>query len=258
MSTDKIGQTENIFGEALRRFRKSEGLTQDKFAEPLSITGSYVSDIEKGKAVPSEAVIRELIDVYRLSRQFLETGKGAMHKLPPANIHLQPRAMPREKGEGNGVIMDGSAVRYANATDLEHEYVLVPRYNVKVSLGGGSMVESEQIVDHLAFKSDWIRSKMHLNTADLVLITAMGDSMYPTIRDGDLLLLDKSKTLVADDAIYVLRFDGNLIAKRLQKLFDGSIQIKSDNKVYDAQLVPVTKVPELAIIGRVMWIGGRV
>lgn len=135
---------------------------------------------------------------------------------------------------------------------------MVPRYNVKVSLGGGSLVESEQVVDYLAFKSDWIRTKMHLNPADLILISAIGDSMYPTLRDGDLILLDKSKTTVSDDAIYVLRFDGNLIAKRLQKLFDGSVQIKSDNIIYDPQMVPADRVQDLAIIGRVMWIGGRV
>lgn len=91
MSTEKIGSTENIFGESLRRFRKSEGLTQDKFAEPLSISGSYVSDIEKGKAVPSEAVIREIVDKYRVSRIYLETGRGAMVKVPSARTFLQPR-----------------------------------------------------------------------------------------------------------------------------------------------------------------------
>lgn len=146
----------------------------------------------------------------------------------------------------------------ADRKDLEKEYVLVPRYNVQVSAGGGALVESEQVVDHLAFKGEWIRSTMHLQPSDLVLITAMGDSMYPTIRQGDLLLLDKSQQEVRDDAIYVLRLNGGLIAKRLQKLFDGSIQIKSDNRVYDPQTVPMDRVGELTIIGRVVWIGGRV
>lgn len=148
--------------------------------------------------------------------------------------------------------------RYEDAKDLQKEYVLVPRYNVRVSAGGGALVESEQVVDHLAFKSGWIRSTMHMNPADLLLISAIGDSMYPTIREGDLLLVDKSQREVRDDAIYVMRLDNTLIAKRLQKLYNGSIQIKSDNKAYDAQLVPHDRVGMLYLIGRVVWVGGRV
>lgn len=151
-----------------------------------------------------------------------------------------------------------SPVLYANADELDREYVLVPRYNVQASAGGGSLVESEQVVDFLAFKSWWVRTTMHMNPADLVLISAMGDSMYPTIREGDLLLVDKSQRDVKDDAIYVMRLNDALVAKRLQKLYDGSIQIKSDNKQYDAQLVPHDRVGMLTIIGRVVWIGGRV
>ena len=80
MSTDKIGQSENIFGKVLREARKALGLTQGEFAKPLSISGSYVSDIEKGKAVPSEAVIREISDYYRINRKKLETGEGEMFR----------------------------------------------------------------------------------------------------------------------------------------------------------------------------------
>jgi len=78
MSKEKIGVTENIFGKALREARKSLGLTQGEFANPLSITGGYVSDIEKGKAIPSESVIREISEVYRINRLKLETGEGPM------------------------------------------------------------------------------------------------------------------------------------------------------------------------------------
>jgi len=95
MSTKKIGLTENIFGMAVRTARKHLKLTQAMFAEPLSITGSYVSDIEKGKAVPSEAVIREIISVYRISRKWLDAGQGEMFtpdpvKDTPAAVAAEP------------------------------------------------------------------------------------------------------------------------------------------------------------------------
>jgi len=79
MSTTKIGSSDNNLGSRLRCFRLSLSLTQSKLAEPLSISGSYVSDIEKGKAIPSEAVIREIVEKYRLTRLWLETGAGEMY-----------------------------------------------------------------------------------------------------------------------------------------------------------------------------------
>lgn len=76
MSSKKIGASNTFFGPSLRKARKFLGLTQAKFAEPLSISGSYVSNLEKSEATPSEAVIREIVNTYRISRVFLETGKG--------------------------------------------------------------------------------------------------------------------------------------------------------------------------------------
>lgn len=210
-----------------------------QLAEFLGITSASVSGA-KGRGFMSLEWIFKVARGFNVSTDWLATGVESIKQDDAACIIAESRA------------------QYATATDLEHEYVMVPRYNVKVSLGGGSQVESEQVVDYLAFKSDWIRNKMHLNPANLVLVSAIGDSMFPTLRDGDLVLLDKSKTTVTDDAIYVLRFDGHLIAKRLQKLFDGGIQVKSDNAVYDAQTVPAERIQDLAIIGKVVWIGGRV
>ncbi len=56
----------------------SLGLTQGVFAEKLSIPGGYVSDIEKGKARPSGAVISEIVSAYPVNREWLENGEGPM------------------------------------------------------------------------------------------------------------------------------------------------------------------------------------
>jgi transcriptional regulator with XRE-family HTH domain len=77
MSTEKIVSSDN-FGHRLKIARRCIDITQGKFAENLSITGSYISDIEKGKAIPSEAVIREIVAVHRINRIWLETGEGQM------------------------------------------------------------------------------------------------------------------------------------------------------------------------------------
>lgn len=94
MSTYKYGLSENIIGSALRRARKELHLTQAEFAEPLSISGSYVSDIEKGKAIPSEAVIREIIAKYRINRDWLMHGEGDMFSPVVEESQLEFGEMP--------------------------------------------------------------------------------------------------------------------------------------------------------------------
>lgn len=164
---------------------------------------------------------------------------------------------------GEGPIKRGDRVcdvAAENRADREmlapDEYVLVPRYDVSASAGPGSLVSSEQVVDHLAFKREWTK-RLGLEGGQLALITAVGDSMEPTIREGFLLLVDLRQHQVGGDAIYILRFDHELIAKRLQRMFDGGVKIKSDNPAYDEQLVPVDQVAKLNIIGKVVWGGGR-
>lgn len=136
------------------------------------------------------------------------------------------------------------------------DFALVPRYNVQASAGPGADVHSEQIVDFLAFKRTWLR-ELDLQENCLALITARGDSMLPTIKDESLLLVDTREGLPLREGIYVLRMDGVLLAKRLQRLLDGAILIKSDNSVYQEIKAEKEQIQLLNIVGRVVWTGSK-
>lgn len=99
----------------------------------------------------------------------------------------------------------------------ESDFILVPRYDVKASAGSGSNIQSEQVVDHLAFKRDWV-ADMDLQHDHLALISAKGDSMEPTIKNGDLLLVDTRPRETFIEGIYIE--DGwSLIGKTTTKHF---------------------------------------
>ena len=89
------------------------------------------------------------------------------------------------------------------------------------------------------------------------MIFARGNSMTPTIESGDNLLVDMSKTEVYDGKIYCIRKDGQLYAKRLQKLSASQLKIISDNKDYEPIIIDFAKNTDLdfAIIGEVRWAG---
>lgn len=136
-------------------------------------------------------------------------------------------------------------------------FILVPRYNVTGSMGNGHVIHSEQVVDHLAFRAEWVRTELGASPNNLVLISAVGDSMEPTLRAYDLLLIDRSVLSVKQDSIYAFAVDGELRVKRIQRLFDGSLIIKSDNPGYAMETLTPAQSEMINIIGRVVWSGRR-
>ncbi|MFZ5524750.1 MAG: S24 family peptidase [Pseudomonadota bacterium] len=136
-------------------------------------------------------------------------------------------------------------------------FVLVPRYDVHGSMGNGSVIHSEQIVDHLAFRAEWVRTALGANPEHLVLISAIGDSMEPTLRAGDLLLIDRSVTGVKHDSIYAFAVGDELRVKRVQRLYDGTLIVKSDNPGYASETLTPEQSEKVVIVGRVVWTGHR-
>lgn len=68
--------SENILGLNLKSIRKQLRLTQIIFADKLGISNGYVSDLEKGKAKPSESLLRNIEREFRINRNWLLTGEG--------------------------------------------------------------------------------------------------------------------------------------------------------------------------------------
>lgn len=137
----------------------------------------------------------------------------------------------------------------------EQSMVLVPRLEVEASAGAGAIVAAEDVAEMLAFSAAWLRER-HISPRAARILTARGDSMEPTIRDGDLLIVDTAIEMAVDNGIYVLAYGGVLLVKRLFMLRNGGLVIASDNK--DAardEEIPPHEVPEVHIAGRVMWYG---
>jgi phage repressor protein C with HTH and peptisase S24 domain len=134
-----------------------------------------------------------------------------------------------------------------------NNYQLVPRSSAKPSAGTGSMVESEQIVDYMAFKRDWLSRVLGITHNDIVLVEVRGDSMADTLFDGDLVLIDMRQNTLDVSAVFVIRVNDALLVKRVQHNFDGSVTIKSDNSRYDPVTRSGKQLRDLHIVGRVVW-----
>ena len=115
-----------------------------------------------------------------------------------------------------------------------------------------------QVVDHLAFSEDFLRRDLNIDADRLLLVVAIGDSMQPTVEDGDLLVVDVTQRAPVGDTLYVCNFDGILFVRRLSLGTDGSVQLRTDNARYKSLAIPRSARGSLRVLGRVIWRGGTV
>jgi phage repressor protein C with HTH and peptisase S24 domain len=80
-----------------------------------------------------------------------------------------------------------------------------------------------------------------------------GDSMQPTLWDGDEIVIDTRERRVDRDGIYVVTVRSDLKVKRIQVKMDGSLVIKSDNAAYEPELIGAKQADEFQVEGRLVW-----
>lgn len=126
---------------------------------------------------------------------------------------------------------------------------------VYASMGNGITVYNENQTGTYSI-SNQLAKELGVNLNKAVMIFASGDSMKPTIFGGDSLLVDTSKTAIYDGRIYCVRIDGQLYAKRLQKIPPDRIKVVSDNQEkYDAFYVDKDSTFDFEVIGEIRWWG---
>jgi phage repressor protein C with HTH and peptisase S24 domain len=155
---------------------------------------------------------------------------------------------------GNRIFAPGSSDMPAAAQ--EADYVLIPRYDVRASAGPGALAEAEERETSLAFQARFVRSIASGSIEALHVIAVEGDSMSPTLSNGDHILVDTADRQRLRDGIYVIRSDGALMVKRLSvNPATRALAIRSDNPAYPSW--PDCPPESVDIIGRVAWVGRR-
>jgi phage repressor protein C with HTH and peptisase S24 domain len=193
-------------------------------ATAVGVSDNAIYKWLKGTANPSAANLMALARAGRVSVEWLATGAEAAQ----------------------------SAQAIARA--VEHgDFIFMPHNRIRFPSGHGGILRSDQVVDSIAFRAAWVKRRLNTESRDLILIEVVGDSMAPTAEDSDLILANLAEPRFRQDGIYLLRHNGGLTVKRIQRRPDGKLLVRSDNPKYEAMVVSNVK-----IIGRVVWIGGCV
>jgi phage repressor protein C with HTH and peptisase S24 domain len=240
---------ELIGNESIRSFGESVGITDSGLRKYLPPNSSK----------PTFDKLVAIADYKGVRLEWLATGNGP--KLTESTSHtiehFQPKNHINKNLKWDNLI---SVCAYCNddaqqedeANDaINEEFVLVPGYHIQVSAGHGTSAIDAPVKRYLAFRRKYIQYRK-LDPNKLAVIFAKGDSMDPTIKDNDSLLIDLNANKPLDGKIFVVRLGDELYAKRVQKSFDGSLRLLSDNKEYSPIEVSTDQLDQLCIIGRVV------
>lgn len=208
------------FGEILKKVRLENGDSLRKLEEKIKVSFSYIDQVEKGIKPISKNAFDEIIKAYPLYKKQLE--KAYLDE-------MLPESLKKDSFKLNKAIVNT---------------VSLPVYG-KASAGNG-YINLEQEIYFLPIKKG--------NFSDLsFLVEIHGDSMHPTLEEGDFALVDPSNNDYVKNKIYVITYNDETFIKRI--VIDeksGIIILKSDNSEYDDILINKDMPEYLKIEGRVI------
>lgn len=162
------------------------------------------------------------------------------------------RGSPRRLAEGDRRLIAaylGIDESVLGATDRP-PLVRVPRIDAAASAGPGGLIDDDRLAGGEAIDPALLR-RLRVRAENLSIVTARGDSMLPTIADGDELLVDRADRMPDAGGLFVARIDGVLVVKRLATGATG-IVVRSDNPAYQP-----FEAPTIDIVGRVIRLTRR-
>jgi len=125
-----------------------------------------------------------------------------------------------------------------------------PIYNTPAQAGDGAMDFYEDPIGHMPPSQS-----LSSTGRDVYWMPVIGDSMGERYKKHTLVPVAKFHDPVDDfaaDDVYVIKLDGAVKIKRLQRLSGRRIRIISDNDAYPNEIIELDDGTEFEIIGRVL------
>lgn len=136
-----------------------------------------------------------------------------------------------------------------------HGVIALPvAVGAEASAGAGTVPLDYEEMEPVPFPEKWLRGLG--DPKNMALIKVSGDSMFPKILHGDMVIFDRTRR-GPGDGIYLIRHEGTLMVKQIC-FFDAEIRIRSENKHWPEVPVPYSAMEDpslFEVIGRVVWAG---
>uniref|UniRef100_UPI0030DD4DB3 LexA family transcriptional regulator n=1 Tax=Pseudomonas sp. RA_35y_Pfl2_P32 TaxID=3088705 RepID=UPI0030DD4DB3 len=280
----QIEEIRAAFVARLKKALSAHGIDQwgagARLAEMAKVTPKAASKWLNGETLPGPAKMSAIATALGVKIEWLQHGSGEEPSFSrPAEIGdgvTEPssqsaadivRDMLAKQGKGLSEDARNRLLAAAQETDDGNvvtadfsrpgqvgDEVWIAHYDVRAAMGGGQIPHEypEMLQDirvspkHLREMGVTFKEHFHLK-----MITGWGQSMAPTIKDRDPLLVDITTREFTGDGIYLFSHDEMLYVKRLQKKGKDRFKMISDNKHHDPEEI---RVDDTHILARVLYV----
>lgn len=233
--------TTSSFGGIVKTERKIRGWTQQFLADQSKLSQSNISAIERGENETSR-YIQNIAEAFEM----------------PIEALMSEKSYQQYKAGGlEGFVVVGGE-RSGQIPDTD-EYVVIAQYDVAGSCGDGSLIGDVFIKGGLVFSRAWLKSQNLPEPELLAVIYAKGESMYPSVEDGQVLLANTQFGELISGKVYLICIDGQLFIKRLINMVTHWV-IRSDNpdkNAYPDIQVSKDQLTGIDIQARIVWKAGE-
>lgn len=155
-----------------------------------------------------------------------------------------------------GAIDDPSEGAYVppSREEIAEQLGLVQIEEIDLTIGMGATYLDEAAVQTVSrwMPEDWVRQFTNAPASMLTIARPVGDSMYPTINDRDIVLIDRSAQHIdRQEGIWALSYGGLGTIKRVRAMPDGSYKLMGDNPQVREE---IAVDGEMHVIGRVVGV----
>lgn len=219
------------FGERCKAARGSWEINE--VAEALGLHRNTIYNIERGVALPDTFELEVIAQLYGTTVLDLIEGK------------------PQETVRSAGFIPKAT-----NAVQIDG-FVYVPLFDIRVSAGNGAFNDVESVIAMRPFDTAFIRGELGISHNNIAMSAVVGNSMEPWLHSKDTVLTDLNDREVMTEGVHVVRLDGALLVKKLQRLPGKVLRVSSFNAAYEPFEIQGHEDAErdFAVIGRVRWGG---
>lgn len=128
----------------------------------------------------------------------------------------------------------------------------IMKVTIKVQAGiTGFRVEPEHHDGKmLGVPTEWVRSERYI-ASDLLAIVVRGESMEPSLYDGDVIVVNSGDKRLVDGSVYAVNYEGEVVVKRMVR-DAGMWWLSSDNADQRKFHRKLCKGAECIVIGKVV------
>lgn len=213
--------------ERLRGLMEQHDMSQADLARSVGATQGAIQQILSG-ATQKSRLIPDIARTFGVSADYLL----GYTEDPVSPREARSRGLPTE-------------------TIADDRVIGIQEVDLSYGMGGGTFIEDYPEHETAYFDFRFVQRLTRAPSTMLFVARGLGDSMMPTLLDNDMVMVDRSRTMIdVQDRIWAVMYGDLGMIKRIRRLPNNRLEIMSDN----ANVTPIeADADEVRVIGRVIW-----